>query len=232
MELERRAAEDFRRRPDIDFDAPINMEALLQGLPNVDLRLMDGLRSGHQVEGCVCKQYMTKLVTVFIDSRIFAGPWAEYNEVLGEEYAHIRLHAALFSDIDPVVDSVESFVRLQRDPQWERYERDARLFSAAVRMPPKLVLNAAAEAYERIASEFGFGEPSFIESRLRNRLAEEFRVSPDAMRRRLTEGACDIRNQLFNSIQSRSPKLLPADWTVTATPPMRQRSFIDDPADP
>jgi hypothetical protein len=230
MELERMAAEDLRRRPRLDFEAPINLEFLLQDTENVNVELMHGLRVDHQVEGCVCKQYMTKQITVFIDSRVYAGPWAEYNEVLGEEYAHIRLHAALFNDVKACVDSVESFVELQRDPQWHRYEGDARRFSAAIRMPPKLVLNAAADAYEGIVSEFGFSDAAAIENRLRHRLAQKFRVTLGAMRSRLTEGPCDIRNQLLNSIQSRSTTMLPSDWTVTATPPMSQLTFLERPS--
>jgi len=77
--------------------------------------------------------------------------------------------------------------------------------------------------------ECGYGDAAAIKTRLRNRLAEQFRVTPAAMRNRLIEGPCDILDQLRNSIQSRSAVLLPADWTVTATPPLSQQTFIEQP---
>lgn len=221
MEIEQMAEDTLRRRGDIPFAAPIKMERLLVNTPNVMIEYEYGLRIDYRVEGYVCKQFMSKTLTVWIDQRIMEGPLPEYNRVLGEEFAHISIHPSIFFDIN----SVDDFIEMQMHPHWNRFESDARRFSAAIRMPPYLVKMEAALAYEYVVNDVGFESAAIIENRMTMRLAEVFQVTPVEMKRRLANPPCNLREQILNSIQSRSERLLPLGWTVNAVPPSHQRTF-------
>jgi hypothetical protein len=209
---------------DIEFSAPVNIERLVQDYPNVDMTIQAGLQFNHRVEGCVCKHMLSRNITVCIDQRVFTGPWPTYNQVLAEEYAHIVLHPPLFD----YVQSVDDFVELQTDPQWHRYESDAKKFSVAIRMPPALVTSETEIAYRRVIDEYGFPDTASIEKHIRNRLAQTFRVSPEDMWRRMIGYPCYLRGRLLNSIQSKSERLLPSSWTVEAAPPTSQKTLFSD----
>lgn len=214
-EIERLARDALRRRPDVDLKAPINVELLVENEANVSLEIMYGLVHKHRVEGCVCKKYMSHELIVGVDQQILAGAWPAYNAVLGEEYAHIRLHPALFLYVETATD----FIRLQADPQWPRFEGDARRFSSAIRMPAELVCQAAEVIYARVVREDGFGNAVTIEKAVRNRLAVEFRVSLDDMQSRICSWPCDLRSRILASVQARSLVLIPESWSIRAVPP-------------
>ena len=216
FDLERMAAELLRRRVDIKPDAPINMELLVENTRDVELEIRSGLLYQHKVEGCVCKQGLSRTLTVMVDWTIYKDPsWGPYYAVLGEEFAHIHLHQSLLL----LVNSVEDFLELQADPQWRRYERDAKRFSLAIRMPPHLVDKHASEIYRRIVTECGFEDAVRIEKLVRNQLAELFRVPVDDAFKRMSEWPCNTRTRILNSVQTGSLELLPDDWVVTASPP-------------
>jgi hypothetical protein len=218
LQLERLAEELFLRRPDIDFVAPVNMERLLNH-PDIDLRPEMGLRAKHRVEGCVCKQFMSRQLTVYVDWTIaMIGPWSGYNAVLAEEFAHIHLHQAVVHSIN----EIEDFLEIQRDPQWRRIERDARTFGAAIRMPCKLVIQHAEREYRRVISEHGFVDPVRTEMTIAAAIAGNFRVNPEEMRHRMVEWPCNLRSRIFNSVMSRSDELAPDDWSLELRPPNHQ----------
>jgi hypothetical protein len=223
MEVERFAWETLRKRPDIAFETPINLERLLIKLPNVDLQYEMGLRNDHRVEGCVCKEFMSRTITVWIDFHIMCGPWDGYHRVLGEEYAHIQLHPFIFENIN----SIEDFVEMQSHPQWARMEGDARRFSRAIRMPPTLVADELERLYPQVVNEVGFGNVEAVENRLKLRMAALFRVSPTEMMRRIADPPCNLRDQLLNSLQARSETLLESGWTVRAIPPGAQMRLFE-----
>ena len=136
LQLEELAIQTLRRRPDVDFAPPINLELLIENMPNGMLELREGLRFNHRTEGCVCKEKFSKRLTVLIDWSVYSGPWVKYNAVLAEEFAHITLHPALFN----FVQTPDDFVELQSDPQWSMFEGDARRFSLAIRLPELLLI--------------------------------------------------------------------------------------------
>lgn len=206
-ELERIAVDLFRRRPDVDFSAPINVEALVENTKNVSLEFVDGLRDTYHVEGAVSKIYMSREILVQVDHSFLSRPWSRYNEVLGEEFAHIHIHPGLFN----FVNSIEDFIDLQRDVQWARYESDAKRLSAIIRMPAQLVVRAAEEIYPRIVREFGFSDLANVEKLLRNDLALKFRVSPAQMQQRIADPPCAIRTRLASSFVTASTDLMPAE---------------------
>ena len=224
QQIEMLAAQHLRQRVDVDFCPPINIEKLVQAAKNLDLQINPVLNHQSHVEGCVCKEFLSVNLTIVIDQRVYEGPWAKYSEALAEEYAHVCLHRSLFLEIN----SVDDFIELQGDPQWRRYEADAKRFSAALRMPPELLAAELPTVYARVVDEVGFGDVDLIETHLRNRLADIFRVTRRSMHERMKSAACNHRDQMRNSIQSRSLALLPKDWTVRPEPPAWQRDLSRD----
>ena len=221
-QLEQKARETLRRRVDIDHAVPIRIEFLLESTENVELDIIDGLRYRFNIEGCIYKPYMSKTLKVFIDYGIFAGQKAIYHSVLGEEFAHIHLHQSLILQ----VESEQDFIDLQNDPEWPRFESDARRYSAAIRMPSDLLITEAEEEYRRVVEEQGFGDSSIIEKLLRNRLAQRFIVPNAEMARRMKQWPCGITSRVHASVAQSRAHLLPAQWSQSVQPSEQQRRLF------
>ncbi len=223
-ELEHLAIDDLKRRPDVEHEAPINIEKLIEGLPNVSLELHDGLRAKHRVEGMVLKSSGDdKKLIVLVDSQVYSGPWNAYNATLGEEYAHLRIH----QNLQLFVDSVEDFIKLQSDPQWVKRESDARRYSDAIRMPSDLLEAEVQLLYPRLTSDFGFGDNLALYSLIRSRIADRFRVTTTDIQRRMQQPQVGLEDRLLSSLQSRANSLIPGDWEVVAKPQYTQGSLFD-----
>lgn len=227
LQIERMAEELFRRRPNIEFAAPINMEVLVESDPNVELKWEMGLRAKHRVEGCVCKQFMSRQLTVYVDWTIASTSWPEYNAVLAEEFAHMQLHMAVVH----CIDDIDAFLEIQRDPQWRKIERDARTYSAAIRMPRSLVVGHAETVYQRFVLENGFIDPVRAEMGIASILAGKFRVPPDDMRKRMADWPCELRPRILKSILSRSDRLVSGQWTSETKPHFHGRVIPPRPKD-
>jgi len=222
-DIERLSVELLKSRPDVDFEPPINLEWLIENAKDIRLELDDELFVRHRVEGCVCKRYMSRELTIYVDTSICsAASWIEYSEVLGEEFAHAILHQALIH----MVNTKEDFIELQSDPEWPRYERDAKAFGLAIRMPAELVVREAERIYPRVVDEYGFGDFMQVEMQMRNRLATRFRASPQEAQRRISSWQCNIRNRLVNSVQTQSNDLVPNTWILKAEPPLIQKPLF------
>lgn len=224
-QLERLARETLKSRPDVEHSAPINVEWLLEGLPNfLGIEFIEDLRNNHQVEGMVLKHVDGhRELLVRIDLGIFRGPWRHYNKVLCEEFAHITIHPALFY----YISSEEDFFKLQRDPQWKRHEKDARRFVDAIMMPSDLLGSEISRFYPVIVDEHGFGDTLSVYELLISKLASHFRVSISDMRRRLQQPQVGLEDRLLNSLQTRNSELLPVSWSAEARPQYVQTELFD-----
>jgi hypothetical protein len=201
---------------------PIRLEWLIENLrpDDVQLEIVMGLLHQHGVEGGIWKESGSRRQTVFVDWGIYMGPWAQYNAVLGEEFAHLMIHPALLIQ----VKSVDDFIALQSQPEWEMYERDARRYSRAVRMPPIPFVAEAEELYGQVVAEHNFGNVELIEKLVRNGLCQKFRVPADDAIRRMLGHPCEISRRIQLSVASYSPRLLPAGTTLSPSPAF-QRSL-------
>jgi hypothetical protein len=221
-QLECMAADILRRRVDVPFRAPINVERLLESR-DIWIRPLTGLLNKFSVEGAVCNELMSKRLTVFVDYNLANGiDDARYAAVIGEEFAHISLHQSQIMQ----VKSVEDFLELRQCPQWRQIEKDARLFSAAIRMPEVLITRSAERIYRETVDEFGFGDPHGIAKFVRNRLAEHFVVPVDEMQSRLIQWPCPIMARVIASVQATSDGLLPSGESQPRT--YSQRPLIED----
>lgn len=224
-QLEQMAINDLKRRPDVEHSAPINLERLVDGLPNVSIEYFDNLVAKHRVVGMVLKSGISdQNRTVLVDSQVaHNGPWSGYNAVLGEEYAHLRIHQSLFL----LVSTVADFISLQSDPQWHRHEADARRFSDAIRMPADLLEVELGQLYPRLTGEYGFGDTMAVHDLVLSRLASKFRVSMEDIKRRMQQPQVRLEDRLLSSLQSRSGVLIPEDWVVTAQPRYTQGRLFE-----
>lgn len=213
--IERMARELFRQRPDVKCIPPIRLEWLIENLrpDDVQLEIVMGLRNDHKVEGGIWKEAGTHRQTVFIDWGICIGPWPEYNAVLGEEFAHLMIHPSLLIQ----VNSVEDFIALQSMPEWDTWERDARRYSRAIRMPVVPFVAEAERLYRQVTAEHGFGSIEVIEKLVRNGLCQKFRVPADDALRRMLSHPCEITRRIQISSLAYSTTLLPSGTTLSPT---------------
>lgn len=221
LTLECMAKDLFRVRPRVVLSPPIDLEFLIENEPDLTLAIKDGLANRYSVEGCVLKVQNSHDLHVWVDYQIYAGNWPRYNAVLAEELAHIILHKSLLLK----VKSVEDFIALQKHPEWERYERDAKRFSRMVRMPAELFIADAEATYPRLVAEHGFADPIQIFKLLRNALAAKFEASPEDAQRRMLDVACNLERRVLMSVQAGRSTLAPASHVVSVRPERQPMLF-------
>lgn len=214
-DIECRAREFLLRRPDVPLTAPIDLELLIESHPSMTLIVIDGLRRNFGVEGCVMQSWMSKEIRIGVDYSVYKGPWPAYYEALGEEIGHVVLHKALFHG----ADTEQDFIDLQNDPEWSRYERDAKFFGECIRMPPSLLAKEAEELYKQVICEAGFCKPWQSERIMCSHMAHRFAVRPDEILKRLSDSCIEIRDRFLASIACRSDFLVPSSWTIKASNP-------------
>ena len=199
LEIERKAEAFLRSRPELGSIPPVDIELLIEGMPDTVLEVQHGICLHHSVEAASCKRFMQREKVVLIDESILArGTWARYNAALAEELAHILLHAALFD----FVESIEDFVDLQEDPQWGMYEKDARLMSRSLRMPAPAVRLAVATEYNRATNRLGFGSYDRVLSNMTEHLAKLFKVYPKEMHERILSSYCNVQSEMIRAFSS------------------------------
>jgi hypothetical protein len=220
-QIEDRATRFLRKRVDVPRSLPVPIELLLENTGDVILRTTSGLRSRHNVEGCVCNEFFSKLLTVYVDGDIADGPDdALYNAVLSEELAHVELHRALILQ----VRSIEDFQEVRRHSQWRRIEQDALRFSLAIRMPTDGFVVEVEQAYTDVIREFGFGDSSRTELQIRNLLASRYVVPHQDMQRRLTQTPMNgVLDCIRTSVVARSDKLLSVRELEDLRPILQQK---------
>ncbi|MGD9710438.1 MAG: hypothetical protein AB7V46_00015 [Thermomicrobiales bacterium] len=187
------------------------------------LDTMVGLVEEYGVEGAICSRFLSDEIHVLVDAGIAdSSDDARFNAVIGEEFAHIQIHQGLLLTID----SVESFLQVQADPYWPRFELDARNYSAAIRMPCQLVEDEAQRLYPEIADEIGFGQTRQIERALTAKMARSFVVPFDDMESRLLNWPCEIFRRVERSVLDCSLELV-GDNPMSKIKPNRivQRRF-------
>jgi hypothetical protein len=193
----------------------------LENTRDVVLRITPGLQKDHKVEGCVCNEFFSKLLTVYVDAGISDGPDdALYNAVLAEELAHIELHRPLILQ----VKSIEDFQEIRAHRQWKRIELDALRFSLAIRIPAHSITEEAEAAYATVIHEFGFSDSDRTTLQVRNWLAGRYAVPYQDMHRRLSQfPMTGIYDCIRASVVARSEKLLSIRNLESLRPIMRQK---------
>ncbi len=218
-------AEGFlRSRVDVPRRVPTDVEMLLEGTPDVQLRIIPALLVKHNVEGCVCSQSRSRLLTVFVDRRIGDGSDdARYNAVIAEELAHIQIHRVLIEQIK----SVEDFIETRQCDQWQQIERDAELFSLAIRIPASTIYEECCKAYREVVSEHGFHDTSLTLRQVRNALANTYAVNYEDMNRRITRWPFGyLYDCITVSAIARSDEMLDAGAALAGLPAITKQQQL------
>jgi hypothetical protein len=222
-QLEQMAHAYLGERVDVQFRVPVNVEALLEGCPNVDVDDVADIMKYTRTEGCVCRHMNGKDLKVFIDRDIIdSGPRADYLAVVAEELAHVVLHPAIFMQIK----SFPQFLEVQRSPLYHRIERDAKRFSLAIRMPPKNLVCAAEKMYPEIASEHGFESIWAVQKLLRNSLADQYCVPQKDMHGRLMQWPCFVYDRVAATVLCKRDRLLSTEDAERIAPRKKQRDLF------
>ncbi len=222
-QLEQMAHDYLRTRSDVQFKIPVNVEAMLEGCPNVDIEDIPDMVKFARTEGCLCRHMNGKDLRLFIDRNIIDhAPCANYLAVLAEELAHVVLHPAIFMQIK----SFPEFLEVQRSPLYHRIERDARRFSAAIRMPYKNLVCAAEQLYPEIVDEHGYDHVWTVQKLLRNALAEKFCVPQVDMHSRLMQWPCHVYDRVSATVLCKLGKLLSAAEADRIAPRLKQKNLF------
>jgi hypothetical protein len=222
-ELEQKAHDYLRSRPDVQFRIPVHIEALFERCELIGkIDHISGIAKYTRHLGVVGRHRSGNLVHVFLDKEMTDfGPRAVYHAVLGEELAHILLHQAAFIQ----VKSIQDFWDIQRSMQWPRMERDARRLSDALLMPFKNLVLYAEKMYPSLVDEHGY-DIWVVQKLLRNALAEKFVVPQHDMNRRLRQWPCLVYDRLVASLQTKSERLLSHDAVLRVDAPLKQRTIF------
>ena len=218
-EIENRVSVYLRQRRDIVGELPVDVELLLEHSANVRLETFVGLRAKHNVHGCVCNEFMSPALTVYVDAQLANGrDDALYSAVIGEELGHIELQRGVFHQIK----CIDHFIEARHSPQWQRIEFEAVRFSLAVRIPVDTIPEEAEVAYAAVINDHGFGEGALL--RMVNFLARRYVVPVEDMQRRLNQyPLSEVTECIQASLIARNDALLSVRQLDDIRPVIRQR---------
>lgn len=195
-DLERRASHFLAERYGGGLEIPIDVDFLLETLPNVDLDVWPNFRQNHQVIGITMRDPKTGTLFIKIDEQLADQEGNRYRMTVAEELGHVVLHRELANRIQ----SIDDFRELQNHPDYRFVERNAKRFAAAILMPGQLVISEAEEIYPQLVKRAGFGDVDAIKKYLCSVLAKRFEVSFAAMRIRLKEWPVRVDDRVDNSM--------------------------------
>jgi hypothetical protein len=196
-ELETRASQFIREKLRNDFQLPIDIDLLLERVPEVKLDIWPRLKANHGVLGMVARDSADGSLWVFIDDRLADSEPTRYRMTVAEELAHILLHRNVIEQVnDP-----QGFKTLQSHPLWFQMERNAKRLAAALLMPGALVTREAELLYPRLVRVCGFGDREAVKRTMASQLGRLFEVSTQSMSFRLGEWPVRIMDKVDQAMK-------------------------------
>ena len=195
-ELERRARVLLEEKSHPTITIPIDIDFLVETEPGVKLDYRPGIKDRFSVAGVVWKSDEDTL-SIFIDEYIADTNPTFYRFTVAEEYAHIILHRPIIEKIT----SLDMVTQLMEMENYWKMDRNARRFAAATLMPAKQLLEDARDLYKRLVDAVGFGDERAIIDRLVDRLSRTYKVSPSAMRFRISEWPVEVIRKVKEAIR-------------------------------
>ncbi len=197
-DLERRAQKFLHEQLGQDVPIPVDIDLLLEQVPEVDLDYWPGLRSNHGLEGMVARDVQKGSLYIFIDADLADTQPTRYRMTVAEELAHLVLHRKMIDQITEPAD----FRELQRHYRWHEMERNAKRFGAAILMPGDAVTREARLVFPKLVRVAGFGNIAAVQNHLVSLLAKTFEVSAQAMKIRLTEWPMRVFDNIREAMES------------------------------
>ncbi|MFQ5881773.1 MAG: ImmA/IrrE family metallo-endopeptidase [Candidatus Methylomirabilales bacterium] len=182
-ELERIADRLLRERWQPEVVMPVDIDLLVEQEPGVVLDYRPGLEQAFGVVGAVVHYPEGETFTIYIDQDVADHRPNFYRFTLAEEFAHLVLHRSVIQQAKTLEDAAWLH-------EWLRYkeiDRNAKRLAAALLMPPRHVLEDAAELYQGMVRHIGFENPAAVKKYLVDQLSRRYRVSREAMGHRLEE---------------------------------------------
>ncbi|MHC4639672.1 MAG: ImmA/IrrE family metallo-endopeptidase [Planctomycetota bacterium] len=199
-ELERIAHDQLSKLTD-GFSIPVDVEHIVESLPNVDFDYYPGLRDNYNLEGMIGYDRDTSEVIIYIDEKLATLErfLRRYRMTVAEELAHLILHRKAIESVREPND----FRKLQNLPNWYEYERNAKKLAAMILMPSANILEDGRQLYHEMVSHVGFNNPEAIQKHLANILADRYEVSVQAMKFRLREWPINVIDKIDRAMKDK-----------------------------
>ena len=184
----------------------IDVEWVAEATLGLRFRPIPGLRSRFGVDGLLGRTPDGRPVIV-VDERLFDHPSQHrYRFTLAEEVGHYLLHFRHLPRASTPEEAVQQYHSIEN---WGIAERNAKRFAAALLMPMESVERQAAGVYAALCEDPAEGEGRRLIERLVAILVKIFRVSPEAMRHRLTEYPARLTERIQRALQDGLKSLPP-----------------------
>lgn len=186
---------DALRRMHIALQIPMPIERIVQSCDATIIPVYRLLQRG--LEGGIGPNpnpRIAKRFAVIIDESLVCGPMGPYNVVLAEETAH------LIFDRPEIVSTKSSIEQheLHSHPDWLRRELNRDMIGRVILMPSSLLQDAIRLGYKSVIEAEGFHSGTFFS--VVSNLARQFRVTVEAVEKRLEECDLDLHRRLHRSI--------------------------------
>ncbi len=199
-ELERIAHEQLKKLAN-GFSIPVDVEHIVEELPNVDLDYYPCLRSNYGLDGMIGRDPDTKEIIIYIDEELATSErlLRRYRMTIAEELAHLILHRKAIESVEKPND----FLHLHRLPEWYKYERNAKKLAAMILMPYEYVLKHSRNLYHEIISHIGFSNAEVVKNFLASKIADRYEVSLQTMKIRLGEWPVNVMDKIDRAMQDK-----------------------------
>lgn len=195
-ELERLAVDFLKERCKPAISIPIDIDYLAETEPGVILDYTRGLKDRYPVAG-VTILHPDGTYGIYIDEGVADHNPNFYRFTVAEELAHIKLHKSI---LDEVKDINLAFA-LRSWRGYEKIDRNAKRFAAAILMPSSHVVEDARKYYPKLVAAAGFGNKDAVIQYMISILCKKYIVSYEAMKYRLDEWPIRIIEKIISAIK-------------------------------
>ena len=200
-ELERIAQEQYDSWGD-GFNIPVDIDYVLENLPDVSLFCFPGLKLRYGIEGMAGMD--DDQLIIYIDGKLMDldSNRNRCSMTIAEEIAHVILHRKAIEN----VRTPEDFIALHRSPSWKNCERNAKWLAAALLMPSAHLINDSQKMYsnciEKIPVGHKFGSPEYLKKIIASKLADRYEVSQISMTIRLEKWPLKVMEKIDDAMKN------------------------------
>ncbi len=134
---------------------------------------------------------------IYIDEGVADHNPNFYRFTVAEELAHIQLHKSILDE----VKDINLAVALRSWRGYEKIDRNAKRFAAAILMPSSHVVEDARKYYPKLVTAAGFGNKEAVIQYMISILCKKYIVSYEAMKYRLDEWPIRIIEKIISAMK-------------------------------
>lgn len=192
--LLRIAREVWDSAPSIFLDAPpVDIELFIEREKGIRIQELPGLRRRYGIDGIFAASADLADLAIVVDYELLTDPMklGRYRFTLAEELGHCILHVELLRGVTSPADYLERLQAPSSGP-YDPVERNARLLASFLLMPTPLLLEPVEQILRTFPPAARFLSTAPLVGQLKDPIASQFEVSPEAMRVRL-EGCSEVK---------------------------------------